>query len=180
MGVSAKYFSNDLVDSNSILQFMKKKYKDVQSNITSLRVPSDKMDTMSGPIYITLNNGTRLSLFIFIPGYDSDCDKEDIPVPGIAGRSINISTSATDANIQVLIDIAKEFGGYIQKSDSSLDSNNNNSWQYIEGKKSTKDRIGKIYNLITEYNKKNNNAAKVNIDYMVGFISENLDQLKKL
>jgi len=181
MGAHATYFSTNFISNDKLTEFLKSKYKEVSIDISSMKLTKESMDTIIGNIRITLPSGNKINACLCIPGYDSIPGKNSCPVQGIAGKYFTIEAASDKECIDVLFTIAKEFGGYIQQSDNALDENGK-TWEYISGKKETSQTAleGKLFTLISEYNKRNGYRSYANIYYIIGFIIENMEELKKL
>ena len=186
MSTSSTYFAKSGVSLKSVKDYLTKTYGQIKDYITEQDF-WEEFPTISGRL---TNSKHGVSLFVYIPGSTRTPENENVPMDTVAGESISISASYDEKDIEILMGIAKKFGGYLNKS-NALDEDDPDYWQYIEATDSTTNTEGgtdsleeNVFELLRAYNKKmglpmrSENSPKMN--YIVDFLKENLDEIKKL
>lgn len=192
MGTSCRYFSKEGIWLSDITGYLINRFgNNLKDDFTTEKILStDENKTLYGNLRFVDDTNQKRRLFIEIPGFSSTPTK-GIPVDFIADKSLFLTGAGNEFYINLLTDIAKTFGGYLCTDDKAEDEDDPIDWIYIEPSVNkdapTSDPVeGKVFNLYNKYTKKMEKAYGKNIqknimfNYVIGFIKENLDELKKL
>lgn len=190
MGANSIYFVKSGVSLKDIKDYLNKTYGIFKDYTSENDYIGDICPTISGRIYFGDEND-RYCIFVFIPGYNVNPKESNVPVEAIAGVSISLVADTNEKDINMLNGIAKKFGGYICKNDCG-DTSQPDYWKYIEASNpkdtsvvsDTSHMEGKIFNMLKSYNQKIglhiNEGNSPKMEYIVEFLKENIDEIKKL
>ena len=108
-------------------------------------------------------------------------EETNTPVPIIDGKSCSLSLGYWGNSVEILEDIAKNFGGgYIQENDCGSLEDKTSEWRYMKGENGdfVTDVESKVFMLVEKNKHKFNNG--LDTIKLTRFIFDHLDEIKKI
>ena len=170
MGCDTKLFIQNGVDVYALGKYIEKKYG--KGEVVDANV---KAEVPCYSIFFDDKNGEPRRIWFYT--YASKNDGET-PAQVIEGESCNISLGYWGNSVEILQDIAKNFGGgYIQENDCGFEDGTD-EWKYVNGAngKFTTDIETKVFELVQNAEDKGNLSTVK----LTKFILSHLDEIKKI
>ena len=173
MGADSKLFIKNGVDVLALSNYLKKVYGKNEVVDANIGVP--------GCYSLFFENKDGEPRRIWFYTYESQEDGAT-PVPVIGGKSCALSLGYFGNAVEILTDIAKNFGGgYIQENDCGSEEGTD-KWYYVEGENGdfVTEVEAKVFMLVEKNKDKDGFKTGLDTIKLTRFILNHLDEIKRI